>query len=59
MLTTILLILLIPLAAIAFICAAVTTCGKAFVWMFKILYEVGKLAFILFLAWVILSCVMR
>lgn len=57
MLTTILLILLIPIAAVAFICAAVATCGKAFLWVFKVLYELGKIVFVLFLTWIIFLCI--
>ena len=56
MLTTILLILLIPIAAVAFICAAIATCGKAFLWVFKLLYELSKVAFILFLVWLVFIC---
>ena len=54
---TALMILLIPLAAIAFVCAAVATCGKAFLWVFKLFYELGKVLFILFLVWVIYVCI--
>ena len=57
MLTTILLILLIPIAAVAFICAAIATCGKAFLWVFRVLYELGKVAFILFLVWLVFICI--
>jgi hypothetical protein len=57
MLTTILLILLIPIAAVAFICAAIATCGKAFLWVFRVLYELGKIVFVLFLAWIIFVCI--
>lgn len=52
-----LLILLIPIAAIAFVCAAVVTCGKAFLWVFKLLYELGKVVFILFLVWIVFTCI--
>lgn len=54
---TALMILLIPLAAIAFVCAAVATCGKAFLWVFKLLYELGKVVFILFLVWIVFNCI--
>lgn len=53
---TILMILLIPIAAVAFICAAAVTCGKAFLWVFKLLYELGKVVFILFLVWLVFIC---
>ena len=53
----ILLLLLIPIAAIAFVCAAITTCGKAFLWAFKLLYELGKVVFILFLVWLVFICI--
>ena len=54
---TVLLILLIPIAAIAFVCAAVATCGKAFLWVFKLLYELGKVVFILFIVWLVFVCI--
>lgn len=57
MLTTILLILLIPIAAVAFVCAAIATCGKAFLWVFKVLYELGKIVFVLFLVWLVFICI--
>ena len=30
--------------------------GKAFLWVFKLLYELGKVVFILFLVWLVFVC---
>lgn len=50
---TLIFILAIAVGIVAFVCAGFAVIGKFFAWVFRFTFELGKVCFILFIAYLI------